>query len=214
MSNEILVRGTGNPNTRNYGLIAEIYQQLKKNYDDRMDYWAAGDFHYGEMEMKRLSSSHRNATLRWLHRNLGLIAWYKYASEYGESYLLPVLWLVLVLAAFTLLYPVTGLRYDASRNPSGVATLTQPKLQISPTTSLTYAQPFHAGSEESNRKWRARLSLVGNSLMTTLYVAAFQKDLAYEPSYPWGRALALAEVLLTSTLVALFLLAVRRQFRR
>jgi len=33
-------------------------------------------------------------------------------------------------------------------------------------------------------------------------------------SYPWGRALALLEFLLTSTLIALFLLAVRRQFKR
>ena len=50
--------------------------------------------------------------------------------------------------------------------------------------------------------------------MTSLYVAAFQKDLTYQPSYPWRRLLALIEVLLTSTLVALFLLAVRRQFKR
>ncbi len=50
--------------------------------------------------------------------------------------------------------------------------------------------------------------------MTALYVAAFQKDFVYEPSYPWGRVLALLEVVLTSTLIALFLLAVRRQFRR
>jgi hypothetical protein len=41
--------------SRNYGLVAELYQQLKKNYDDRRDYWTAGDFHYGEMEMKRLA---------------------------------------------------------------------------------------------------------------------------------------------------------------
>jgi hypothetical protein len=45
-------------------------------------------------------------------------------------------------------------------------------------------------------------------------LAAFQRDLAYEPSYPWGRLFALLELLLTSTLIALFLLAVRRQFRR
>jgi len=50
--------------------------------------------------------------------------------------------------------------------------------------------------------------------MTALNVAAFQRDFAYEPSYPWGRLLALLEALLTSTLVALFLLALRRQFRR
>ena len=50
--------------------------------------------------------------------------------------------------------------------------------------------------------------------MTTISVAAFQRDLTYEPTYPWGRLLAIVEILLTSTLLALFLLAVRRQFRR
>ncbi len=51
-----LVPKQGNPDERDYGLVAELYQQLKKNYDDKCDYWTAGDFHYGEMEMKRLSS--------------------------------------------------------------------------------------------------------------------------------------------------------------
>jgi hypothetical protein len=50
--------------------------------------------------------------------------------------------------------------------------------------------------------------------MTALSVAGFQKELIYQPAYPWGRALALLELLLTSTLIALFLLALRRQFRR
>jgi hypothetical protein len=66
----------------------------------------------------------------------------------------------------------------------------------------------------SHPLWRARLALVGHSGMTSLYVAAFQKDLTYQPSYPSGRLLAVAELLLTSTLGALFLLAVRRQFKR
>ena len=54
----------------------------------------------------------------------------------------------------------------------------------------------------------------GHKAWLNLGVAAFQRDLAYEPSYPSGRLLALLELLLTSTLIALFLLAVRRQFRR
>ena len=54
----------------------------------------------------------------------------------------------------------------------------------------------------------------GHSFMTALYVAAFQQEFVYEPSYPWGRALALLELLLTSSLIALFLLAVRRHCRR
>ena len=38
-----------NPGEREYELIAILYQQLKKNYDARQDYWTAGDFHYGEL---------------------------------------------------------------------------------------------------------------------------------------------------------------------
>jgi hypothetical protein len=30
---------------RDYGLIAELYEQVKKNYDDKRDYWTGGDFH-------------------------------------------------------------------------------------------------------------------------------------------------------------------------
>lgn len=85
---------------RNYCLIAELYQRLKKNYDDRRDYWTAGDFHYGEMEMKRLSSRRKFPILRWLHRYCGLLAWYKYFSEYGESYARPA-----ALLLFFLLVP-------------------------------------------------------------------------------------------------------------
>ncbi len=185
--------------------------RLKKNYDDRRDYWTAGDFHYGEMEMKRLASDHHNKALRWLHSNLGLVAWYKYASEYGESYVRPALWLALVLLVFMLLYPVTSLQLDAGG--SGASTHAMAQNANESSARLTYWQPWQSGGETGS-VWRARGYLVGHSLVTTLYVAAFQKDLTYQPSYPWGRLLALAEVLLTSTLGALFLLAVRRQFKR
>jgi uncharacterized protein YjbI with pentapeptide repeats len=56
-------------NDRKYVVIAELYQQLKKNYDDRRDYWTAGDFHYGEMEMKRLACP-RLTWLAWLEAEL------------------------------------------------------------------------------------------------------------------------------------------------
>jgi uncharacterized protein YjbI with pentapeptide repeats len=85
------------PEVRDYRLIAETYQQLKKNYDDRQDFWTAGDFHYGEMEMRRLRCERKNSLARWLHRNLGLVAWYRYASQYGESYARPLVALLIVL---------------------------------------------------------------------------------------------------------------------
>ena len=63
------------------------------------------------------------------------------------------------------------------------------------------------------RPW-PRLALVGHSFVSALNVATFRKDLTYEPRYPWGDLLAVLEQLLASTLAALFLLAVRRQFKR
>jgi len=210
----------GEREERNYRVIAELYQRLKKNYDDRCDYWTAGDFHYGEMEMKRLSSPLKSKALRWVHRNLGLVAWYRYASEYGESYVRPGLWLIPVLLGFALLYSAAGLLFDSGRGaPATIASqgVTLPdgssRAGMSPCAGqLSYWCPWPGGADP--HVWRARGRPFGNSVMTSLYVAAFQKDLTYQPSYPWGRLLALIEVVLTSTLGALFLLAVRRQFKR
>lgn len=73
--------------------------------------------------MKRLHSKRSNRLARWLHRNLGLVAWYKYASEYGESYVRPVIMLVVVLAIFTLLLPLAGLN-SSGNVPQRVAYIT------------------------------------------------------------------------------------------
>lgn len=203
--------GPDSHDERDYGLIAELYQQLKKNYDDRRDYWTAGDFHYGEMEMKRLHSRSRWPWVRWLHQYLGLVAWYKYFSCYGESYVRPLWLLAAVLVAFVLLYPLAGLR----TTPPVSTTVTQQAPPPMPATELSYCHfaefiRAHPGSRWSGGK----KAFFGHSLMTTLSVTSLQKGLGYEPVYPWGRALALLQLLLTSTLIALFLLALRRQFKR
>ena len=51
-------------------------------------------------------------------------------------------------------------------------------------------------------------------MLVAVDTATFQRNPEYAPSYPWGRVLAIAETLLTSTLFGLFPLAIRRQFRR
>jgi len=229
-----LLPETGNPDKRNYSLIAELYQQLKKNYDDKRDYWTAGDFHYGEMEMKRLACPRLTwlawleaklsgrprlrklaewcgklrsnpwllSKVRWWHQWLGLAAWYRRFSSYGESWGKSLLWLFAVLVIFAALYPLLGLR-PAEDKSSAAKTASVQVQTLSPhETDLRYWNYERPGR------------LFCHSVMISLGVAAFQRDLAYEPSYPWGRLLALLELLLTSTLIALFLLAVRRQFRR
>jgi uncharacterized protein YjbI with pentapeptide repeats len=200
---------------RNYALIAETYQQLKRNYDTKGDYWTAGHFHYGEMEMLRLHSEWNWALLRWLERNLGLTALYKYASAYGESLTRPLLWLaVFVLGVFPLLYPAMGLEVNASAQDRGLA-----GWRVDYWNANKY---FSQHPEEIHMAdWVGRATghcaaapLLMHSAMASISVAGFQKELRYAPSYPWGRALALLELLLTTTVGGLFLLAVRRQYKR
>jgi uncharacterized protein YjbI with pentapeptide repeats len=183
----------GSRDERNYRLIAETYHQLKNNYDSRGDPWTANDFHYGEMEMLRRSS-------RW--PRIGLTALYKYASEYGLSMARPLAWLAGVLLLFTLLYPLAGLRPVAAR--------TQPVLPVPQVKPIAYWNLPEATG------WVPRpVRLVAHSFMTTLAVASLQREAAYyEPHYGLGRFLGILELALTSTLAALFILAVRRQFKR
>ena len=195
----------GNPDERDYRLIAELYQQLKKNYDERKDYWTAGDFHYGEMEMKRLHSDSKRPSVRWLHRHLGLVALYRYASQYGESYMQPALWFIVVLFIFALLYPAVGLRDGSAKYRAIDAPAADPV--------LSYATQWASANTVADRM-KGQLNLFGNSFLAAAEIATFQKEPAYQPLYPKGRVLGVLETLLTSTLAALFLLAVRRQFRR
>jgi len=183
----------GKGDKRNYRLIAETYHQLKKNYDSSGDPWRANDFHYGEMEMLRRSS-------RW--PRVGLTALYRHASLYGLSMARPLAWLAGVLLLLTLLYPLAGLRPVAAR--------TQAALPVTQVKPITYWNLPEATG------WVPRpLRLLGHSFMTTLAVASLQREAAYyEPAYGLGRFLGILELALTSTLAALFILAVRRQFKR
>jgi len=230
-----LTAAAGSVDERRYWLVVELYQQLKKNYDERKDYATAGDFHYGEMEMKRLATPHAewHARLinrlrmrrsgawefviltsrlvalvrRWWHRHLSLVAWYKYASQYGESYVRPAIWLGVTLLLFALLYPAVGLRYDQAKDRVAAVAVSTPAV------TLSYDTPLFPGQPAADRH-KAQWELFWNSCLTSVEIAAFQKEPAYQPVYPRGRLLTLTETLLTSTLAALFFLALRRQFRR
>jgi hypothetical protein len=213
--------------------VAQIYQQLKKNYDSRLDYWTANEFHFGEMEMKRLAGPEKGILFkdewlrrrkikllrhivlwrvqirqqflrlrRWWHRNLGFVAWYKYASDYGNSYRKPLLWLLGTFLAAALLFPITGLelKQAGSRNAASSA-------------SVTYSSVWDKNNSWTNNFW-TEAKLIGKSGITAIDTATFQRTPEYAPTYPRGRVVAIIETLLTSSLFALFLLAIRRQFRR
>ena len=185
---------------RDYRAVAQIYQQLKKNYDSRLDYWTANEFHYGEMEMKRLAGPTDGPLLglrRWLHRRLSLIALYRWASDYGNSYGKPMVWLlgILILFAALLSLPGVGLKRQGVKQAE------------------TYASVWDVQKSYGENLW-TEARLAGKGAITSVDTATFQKSAEYAPAYPWGRVLAIFETLLTSSLFALFLLAIRRQFRR
>jgi len=181
--------------------VAQIYQQLKKNYDSRLDYWTANEFHFGEMEMKRLAvpASGRLLWLRqWWHRNLSFVAWYRFASDYGNNYrkpLLLLLFFVLFLFPAAFPFPSVGLRRHVDKRVE------------------TYFSVWDYQKSYRENFWKEK-NLALNSLVASVDIAEFQKSPEFEPALPRGHVLAIYETLLTSSLFALFLLAIRRQFRR
>jgi uncharacterized protein YjbI with pentapeptide repeats len=177
---------------------SDQYRQLKRNCDAKGDYWTAGHWHYGEMEMKRQHSHWRWRPLRWLSHHFSLVALYKYASAYGESYVLPLLWLAGVLAFFAAFYSIAGLELDKDSGGGVVGYW-----------NLAEFCRTHP-AEHPSGLW----GLLLHGFMTAVSVAGFQRELKFAPSYPWGRLMALMELLLTTTLGGLFALAIRRQFKR
>jgi uncharacterized protein YjbI with pentapeptide repeats len=183
---------------RDFFKVAQTYRQLKKNYDNRLNYWVADDFHFGEMEMKRLDvpQSGRARRLRqWWHRVLGFVALYRWASDYGNNFHKPLIWMSVVVLFSVFLFPFAGLQ----RSSAGVVE-----------TYVSVAKAERSGGTIITRE----IELLGRAALASVDVAMFQKGTEYTPAYPWGRLLAIVESLLTSTLFALFLLALRRQFRR
>jgi uncharacterized protein YjbI with pentapeptide repeats len=195
-----LERGPKRDGQRDYWAVSHIYTQLKKNYDAGLDYWTANEFHFGEMEMKRLAGPTSGRLLglrRWRHRNLSLVALYRHASNYGNSYWKPGAWLLGTLVLFAALLPLPG-----------VGLKRQETRQVE-----TYASVWEVSKSARENLW-AEAGLAGKGAIASVDTATFQKSAEYAPNYPCGRVLAIAESLLTATLFGLFLLAIRRQFRR
>ncbi len=82
--------------------IEQLCRQLKQNHEDRKDYERAGDFHYGEKEMRRKNpQTHRGLQL--------LLTLYWLVSGYGERYLRPLIWAAGLLVVCAVLYLFLGL---------------------------------------------------------------------------------------------------------
>ena len=164
-----------------YRSVEQIYRQLKKNFDSRLDYWTANEFHLGEMEMKRLDVPTRGRFL-WLrqtwHRKLSFVVLYRWASDYGNSYWKPLLLLLgIILFLFPALLPIPGieLKHQGTTQDSGT--------QIETETYLSVWNVQKTWGENLS----AEASLVDNCAYNALDAATFQRSAKYPPAYPHKR---------------------------
>jgi hypothetical protein len=81
------------PQNQIYDYVQDLYQQLKRNFENQGSYTEAGDFYYGEMECYRKSS--------WARRYLpSLINLYRISSGDGQRYIRAGIVLILMLLFF------------------------------------------------------------------------------------------------------------------
>ncbi len=172
--------------------IAQLYRRLQENFENNKRYDEAGDFYIGAMEMRRRKESvNRNPVWRWLRFNiLGLVPWYRYTSLYGESYTRPVIWILLVLFIFPGFFLLAGFTF-----PDTV-----------PNYFINYDLAFSLDMPQLIADW-------SKALLVSFYSFTFQRGGSFALSVA-GKTLAVVQSMLSAILLALFLLAIKRRFRR
>jgi len=166
---------------KDYALIGKLYRQLKYNYEEQRDPITAGDFHFGEMHMRRLSSPPTNVVLRFLRRNLSFLAWYRWISGYGEDYILPLAWIVGAIVAFAAAFAYI------------------PSLALQTVPSSGVSEPA-AG--------------LSSHLLYSLMCFLLRGDRPFQPAHLAGYYVSVAEGILGPPLIAMFVLALNRRFKR
>jgi hypothetical protein len=172
-----------------YPLIAQVYKRLRANYEENLNYAEAGDFHIGEMECKRKSSK------TWFGKNLSLTAWYKYVSNYGESYRRPLLFWILPILIF---FPIFFMYF-------GIEGITHSQTPYLINYDFDVSSTLRDGEKVDDYL---------KSFVYSLSVFSLVREKQYRPINNWGHFWMVLESILSPVLIAFFLLALRRRFRR
>nr|MBI3613418.1 pentapeptide repeat-containing protein [Nitrospirota bacterium] len=173
--------------TNAHETVSNVYRQLINNFEKSRNYDLAEDCSIGAMEMKRLDPAHflfarelrpyyeKWSWLRRLGEQVSVANLYRLASNYGTSYIRAFWVLILLLLGFALLFTLSGVSPNPSRNAGPLAP---------------------AG------------------LIHAVEVVTFQSPTRYVAGSGLAWILEQVERLLIAAQVALFLLALRRRFRR
>lgn len=176
----------------NYEEVLYLYRALRMNYEGRLQFHEAGDFHIGEMETRRLAllqDKSQNIVIRLFKY---FFMWlYKMLSGYGERYLRAAGSFFVIVAVFAILFMATGLQKESDKsinknNDNFVE------------DAISFSPDF------------------GSSFAYSLSVATiFMKDKKYTfKDDGFSYCLFVVESCLGAILLPLLVLAVRRNFKR
>ncbi len=172
------------------GEIEQLYRRLQSNFEKNKCPNEAGDFYIGAMEMRRKQLAQDSRPVcKWLRQHIfSTLAWYRYISMYGERYVRTLLWMLFfVFLFFPTLYLVTGFEY-----PNTI-----------PITPVTVYERIH------QLNW----SNIGKAIEVSVYAFSFQRKAPFLLTR-CSHIISIIETIISAILLPLFLLALRRRFRR
>jgi len=172
--------------------ILREYVQLKYNYEENRDYPSAGDWYYREAECrKRIALADKEKGIFKRIKNIfvrNTFILYKFVSEYGENYTRPFFLLVVVCLLFAFFYQLNGFDLNG-------------KL-------IDYDWCWSCGFNWAN------IEDYGNALLFSVGAMLFQVGRGLKLTSSTSYFFYAFHLLLTIIIVPLFLLALRRKFRR
>ncbi len=182
-----------NPDQKNWELVGDIYRGLQDYYHEHNRYADAGDFYAAEQDVNRKTNRGR----------IYLVAnsLYKSVSLYGQSYMLPLLWMALFLLLFPAIFLWGGI------GPPVTADGAQDTTKVVSYSLSPYPSDCFLIQSSNDDYWTCFFNNVS-------FLTFNRAKLSERLLYPYQHALAGFEIVIMVALIAFFLLALRRQFKR
>jgi uncharacterized protein YjbI with pentapeptide repeats len=86
---------------KDFPFIEDLYRELKMNFEERGNHEAAGEFHFGEKEMRRKATGFRRDPILWFYWLLS-----GYSERGGRTR--SVVWLLILWLVGAYIYKITG----------------------------------------------------------------------------------------------------------
>ncbi len=192
-----------------------LYQQLKSNYESSGNPVEAGEFFFAEMELKRFDESLEKDGKPKFWRGFFLKNLYRLLNGYGERPLRPIAYFALLCVFSTIGYLYSGLQVGENRRAAVNAAATYGKLEwvyreakYKPALCVPPNKDCRSFFEWKDLEAATRYSI--KNLLPFIQ----RSDKSVLPGGNATRFLTIAEQFTGAILIASFLVALRRRYKR